>query len=231
MGLKAGRTTGRKTRRTAPVLLVAFAALALLFTACSNGGDGEDTYNASSPASSQASENSACETGTEATSASCEAAGPGTTVAADRCSSSPPTPLEGGAIEGTFGPWCENAIATAYDTALIPAGAETELSIQETDMDTTLVMQVQGFAADTDYMAVLHTDACGASAADAGPEFVRENSGDNVSSGLIADFTTDADGSAEASVTVQWTLPDNGSGKSLLVQTPDGSSAGCVTIP
>ena len=219
----------RKTARRIPLLLIAFVAL-VLFTACTNDRD-QENMSGSPSASTQESIDPACQTGPQATSASCEAAGPGTTVNADRCSSSSPTPLEGGVIEGAFGPWCENAIATAYDTDLIPPGAEIELTIQESDMDTVLTMQLQGFAPNTDYMAVLHTNACGASASDAGPELVRENNGANVPSGLLVDFTTDAGGSAQPTATVPWTLPNNGSGNSLLFQSPDGVSSGCVTIP
>ncbi|UPO77648.1 hypothetical protein [Arthrobacter sp. Helios] len=221
----------RLVRRT-PLLFIAFAAAILFFTACSNDGDDGGMYSSGSPAAStQESVDPACETGPEATSASCQAAGPGTTVEASRCSSASPSALSGGVIEGAFGPWCENAIATAYDTDLIPAGAETELTLQETDLETTLEMQVQGFAADAGYSGVLHNQACGADVSDAGPEYVQEDVSENVPSGLALDFTTDADGSADASVTVPWVLPDNGSGKSIVILSTDNQAAGCVRIP
>ncbi|WP_312180562.1 hypothetical protein [Arthrobacter sp.] len=219
---------GRKTVRKTLLLLTALAALVLTFTACSSGGTEDDASN--SPSASSSPDSSGC-TGAEATSASCEAAGPGTTVAADSCPSTSPTALEGGVIEGAFVPWCENAIATAYDSGLIPAGAETELTIRETDQGTVLEMQVQGFAADTGYSGVLHSAACGASASDAGPEYVQEDLSENVPAGLALDFTTDADGSADASVTAPWVLPDNGSGKSIVIHSADNRTAGCITIP
>ena len=218
-----GRKTVRKT-----LLLLILAVTALLFSACSNAGNGEDM--SSSPSASSSPVPSGC-TGTNATAASCEAAGPGTTVAADRCPSTSPTALDGGVIEGAFGPWCENAIATAYDQILIPAGAATELTIRETDMDTTVQMQVQGFAADTTYRGTLHTGKCGANASDAGSEYVQDDNGGTGSSGLVLDFTTDTEGSAETSVTAPWVLPDNGSGTSILLQSSDGRTAGCVTLP
>ncbi|MBD7996050.1 hypothetical protein H9639_12145 [Arthrobacter sp. Sa2CUA1] len=220
----------RKTARKTPLLLIAFAALALFFTACSGGGS-EEGMSSSPAASTQESVDPACESGPEATSASCQAAGPGTTVAASRCSSSSPSALEGGVIEGAFGPWCENAIASAYDTELIPAGAEAELTIKETDLETTVEMQVQDFAADTTFSGMLHDQACGADASDAGPEYVQEDVSENVPAGLALDFTTDSNGSADASVTVPWTLPDNGSGKSIVIMSPENEAAGCVTIP
>ncbi|MBD8043061.1 hypothetical protein H9638_04465 [Arthrobacter sp. Sa2BUA2] len=219
----------RKTARTAPLLLIAFAAV-FFFTACATGG-GEEDMSSSPAASAEESMDPACKTGPQATSASCQAAGPGTTVEANRCPSTSPSALEGGVIEGAFGPWCENAIATAYDTELIPAGAEAELTLQETDLETTMEMQVQGFAADTAYSGMLHSQACGDDASAAGPEYVQEDISENVPAGLALDFTTDADGSADASVTVPWVLPDNGSGKSILLFSADNQAAGCVTLP
>lgn len=220
---------GRQTLRRILLLLGVLWALALCAVACSSNGNDDDGGTATSDSASPLP--SECKSGPEATSASCQAAGPGTTQEADRCPDSSPSALEGGVIEGTFGPWCENAIATAYDTVLIPPGAEVELTIRETAMDTAVELQVQGFDAGTDFSAVLHSAACGAEAADAGPEYVQENVSENVPSVLTVDFTTDADGSADASETVPWLVPDNGSGKSLVIHSAENQMAGCITIP
>ncbi|MCC3282388.1 MULTISPECIES: hypothetical protein [Arthrobacter] len=227
-----GHAAGRRTLS----VLIALITASLFFTACSNDGNEEDTANnaASSPAS-ETGVSSDCETGPEATSASCQAAGPGRTVSAERCPGSSPTALEGGVIEGAFGPWCENAIATAYATpdtdALIPEGAEVELTIRETDMDTTVDMQVQGFASGASYTGILHEGVCTESPGDIGPEFVNQGSGDNPNSNLVLDFTTEPDGSAEASVSVPFLVPDMASGDSIVLHDANQSVVGCVRIP
>ena len=228
-----GHTPGLTSRKL--FLLTALTAVSLLFTACVNAGNQEDTANNATSSAAASTLSSDCETGTEATSSSCQAAGPGRTVAADRCPDTSPTPLDGGVIEGAFGPWCENAIATSYPTsnteALIPDGAETELTISETDMDTTLDMQVQDFPASTAYSAVLHEGPCAESPGDIGPEYIHEGSGDNPNANVVLDFTTESDGSATATLTVPFVVPDNASGNSLVLHDADMQTVGCVRIP
>ena len=228
-----GRSPGPTSKTL--FLLTALTAVSLFFTACSNAGNQEDTANnATSPAASSTLP-SDCETGPEATSSSCQAAGPGRTVAADRCPDTSPTPLDGGVIEGAFGPWCENAIATSYPTgdteSLIPEGAEMELTISETDMDTTVDMQVQDFPASATYQGILHEGPCAESPGDIGPEYIHEGSGDNPNASVVLDFTTASDGSASATVTVPFVVPDNASGDSLVLQDTDMQIVGCVRIP
>jgi len=231
MGRKPGLTFGRRTL----FLLTALTAVSLFFTACANAGNREDTANNATSSAASSTLSSDCETGPEATSSSCQAAGPGRTVAADRCPDSSPTPLEGGVIEGAFGPWCENAIATSYSTtnteALIPEGAETELTISETDMDTTIDMQVQDFPASTSYTGVLHEGPCAENPGDLGPAYIHQGSGDNPNANVVLDFTTESDGSATATVTVPFVVPDNASGDSLVLQDTEMQIAGCVRIP
>lgn len=231
MGRKPGPVFGRKTL----FLFTALTAASLFFTACANAGNQEDTADNSTSSAASSTLSSDCETGTAATSSSCQAAGPGRTVAADRCPDTSPTPLSGGVIEGAFGPWCENAIATSYptsnDEALIPEGAETELTIDETDMDTTVRLQVQGFPAGAAYTGMLHEGTCAENPGDLGPEYIHEGSGDNPNAGLALAFTTESDGSAAASVTVPFVVPDNASGKSIVLHDPQMQVVGCVRIP
>ncbi|MER1995459.1 MAG: hypothetical protein ABTA24_03040 [Arthrobacter sp.] len=227
-----GHTPGPTSRKL--FLLTALTAVALFFTACANAGNQEDTANnAASSASSSLS--SDCQTGPEATSSSCQAAGPGRTVAADRCPDTSPTPLSGGVIEGAFGPWCENAIAASYPTsnteALIPEGAAAELTVSETDMDTTFDMQVQDFPSGVAYSAVLHEGPCAEEPGDIGPEYVHQGSGDNPNASVALDFTTESDGSASATVTVPFVVPDNASGNSLVLEDSAMQAVGCVRIP
>lgn len=229
-----GRNPGLKSSRRTLFLLTALTALSLFFAACSNAGNQEDTAN-NATSSAAATLGSDCETGPEATSSSCQAAGPGRTVAADRCPDTSPTPLDGGVIEGAFGPWCENAIATSYPgtdaESVIPEGAETELRITETDMDTTLEMQVQGFPATATYTGVLHEGPCAESPGEIGPEYIHEGSGDNPNANVVLDFTTEPGGSATATATVPFVVPDNASGDSIVLQDTGMQIVGCVRIP
>jgi|GEM_PF-2736196 len=230
-----GRKPGLKSSRGTLYMVTALTALSLLFTACANAGNQEDTADNATSSAAASTLSSDCETGPEATSSSCQAAGPGRTVAADRCPDTSPTPLEGGVIEGAFGPWCENAIATSYPAtdaqSLIPEGAETELRITETDMDTTLEMQVQGFPATATYTAVLHEGPCAESPGDIGPEYIHEGSGDNPNANVVLDFTTEPGGSATATATVPFVVPDNASGDSVVLQDTGMQVVGCVRIP
>ncbi|MGW9402443.1 hypothetical protein ACWGQ2_00570 [Arthrobacter sp. NPDC055585] len=226
-----GRSPGLTSKTL--FLLAALTAVSLFFAACSNAGNQEDTAN--NATSSAGTLPSDCESGPEATSSSCQAAGPGRTVAADRCPDTSPTPLDGGVIEGAFGPWCENAIATSYPTedreSLIPEGAETELTISGTDMDTTVEMQVQDFPAGTTYQGMLHEGPCAENPGDLGPAYIHQGSGDNPNANVVLDFTTESDGSATTTVTVPFVVPDNASGDSVVLQDADMQIVGCVRIP
>ncbi|MBF4992992.1 hypothetical protein ITX31_02555 [Arthrobacter gandavensis] len=230
-----GRKPGLRSSRRTLLLLVALSALSLLFTACANAGNQEDTANNATSSAASSSLSSDCESGPEATSSSCQAAGPGRTVSADRCPDTSPTPLSGGVIEGAFGPWCENAIATSYPAVntetLIPEGAEAEMVIGETDMDTTVDLQVQGFASNQAYTVMLHDGVCPENPGDLGPEYVHEGSGDNPSAGVVLDFTTESDGSASATATVPFLVPDQAAGKSFAVHNADMDVVGCLRVP
>ncbi|KPN17839.1 hypothetical protein [Arthrobacter sp. Edens01] len=225
------RTAGRRIL----FLLTALTAFSLFVTACSNAGNEEDTANNATSSAAASTLSSDCQTGPEATSSSCEAAGPGTTVNADRCAAPSPTPLEGGVIEGAFGPWCEGAVATAYPTsdtgALIPEGAETELRITETDMDTTVEMQVQDFAASTAYTGMLHEGPCTENPGELGPQYVHPGSGDNPNATVTLDFTTESDGSADTTVTVPFQVPNQAKGNSIILTDQQMAVVGCVNIP
>lgn len=228
-----GRSPGLTSKTL--FLLTALTAVSLFFTACANAGNQEDTANNATSSAASSSLPSDCESGPEATSSSCQAAGPGRTVAADRCPDTSPTPLSGGVIEGAFGPWCENAIATSYPTedteALIPEGAETELTISETDMDTTVDMQVQDFPASTTYQGMLHEGPCTENPGELGPQYVHPGSGDNPNATVTLDFTTESDGSADTSVTVPFQVPNQARGNSIILTDQQMAVVGCVNIP
>ncbi|WP_104104486.1 hypothetical protein [Arthrobacter sp. 08Y14] len=194
----------RKAHRLFGALLLSLFALA----GCSNAAEDSE-----SPA-----------TATETTLSSESAQGvPGVTESPDRCGSTTPSPIASGIIQGTFGSYCENAIATTYDTSAVPDGADTTVTINETDASTTLEMIARGFAPNTEFSATLHERLCGASPSDAGEEY--DDTRNEDSDDLDLDFTTDENGGSTASVTVPWVLPDDGIGRSLLITLDDDETA------
>ncbi|WP_104055264.1 MULTISPECIES: hypothetical protein [unclassified Arthrobacter] len=210
--------------RKAQLLFGALLLSLLALAGCSNAGeDSESPATATETTlSSESASAAACDSqspGSEAQ-ASCEAQGvPGVTESPDRCGSTTPSPIASGIIQGTFGSYCENAIATTYDTSAVPDGADTTITIDETDAATTLEMIARGFAPNTEFSATLHERLCGASPSDAGEEY--DDTRNEDSDDLDLDFTTDENGGSTASVTVPWVLPDDGLGRSLLITLDD----------
>ena len=222
----------RKAFLLASALLLSLFALA----GCNDNESGGGSYSAdneeatstptASPESSGADTAAACASASPGSAAqeSCEAQGvPGVTEDPDRCGTTTPSPIASGIIQGTFGTYCENAIASTYDTSFVPDGADTTITVNDTDADTTLEMIVRGFAPNTEFTAELHQKLCGADPSDAGEEY--EDTGNADSDDLSLDFTTDGDGGSTASVTVPWVLPDDGIGRSLLITLDDGETA------
>ncbi|WP_342022254.1 hypothetical protein AAE021_10355 [Arthrobacter citreus] len=218
------------------LLLISALTLSLMaLTGCNNdnesGGnsysaDNEESNPTASPESSGGDTAAACASASPGSAAqeSCEAQGvPGVTENPERCGSTTPSPIASGIIQGTFGPWCENAIASSYDSSAVPDGADTTITISETEADTTLEMIARGFAPNTEFSASLRQRLCGASPADAGEEY--EDTRSQESDDLDLDFTTDETGGSTASVTVPWVLPDDGIGRSLLITLDDGETA------
>ena len=223
--------------RKALLLATAFVLSLLALTGCNNDNEsGGGSYSAdneevdrsgtASPESSGRDTSAACASASpgSAEQENCEAQGvPGVTENPDRCGSTTPSPIASGIIQGTFGPWCENAIASSYDSSAVPDEADTTITVSETDADTTLEMIARGFAANTQFTATLHESLCGADPADAGREY--DDTRSEESDDLSLDFTTDEGGNSTASVTVPWVLPDDGIGRSLLITLDDDETA------
>ncbi|MDK1360214.1 hypothetical protein QNO00_08030 [Arthrobacter sp. zg-Y1219] len=217
------------------LLLSALTLSLLALSACNNdnetgGGsyssDNEEATSSPSPGSESPDTAAACDSASPGSAAqeSCEAQGvPGTTQNAERCGATTPSPIASGIIQGTFGPYCDNAIASTYDTTLVPDGADTTVTIDSTDAATTLEMIARGFKGNTEFDATLHERLCGASPADAGEEY--EDPRSEESDDLSLDFTTDGTGNSTASVTVPWVLPDDGIGRSLLITLDDDDAS------
>ena len=204
--------------RKASLALLApgFAVFALLLGGCAGGDDGSTFSGSASPSGT----------------ASDPAGLPVETQTPDRCGQAA-SPGPDGLIEGTFGAYCDGAVASTYDTAAVPDDAEAILTVSETQADTTFNLQAQGFLPDAAYTGRLHQKACGATPADAGEEELDPQ--DAANGGLTMDFTTDPSGNATVSSTVPWTVPDNGDGESILLyRVPAdgglGEAAGCVNL-
>lgn len=214
-------------KRAVPALF--FAALALVFTGCSTAGD-DNTSTPSATVSAPAGASGSCASVSPGSpdEASCQAAGiPGTTENAGRCSPTTPSPIASGLIQGTFGPYCQYAVATTYDQSLVPDGATATVTVSETEADTTVDLLVQGALPNTSYSGRMHRNLCGATPEDAGDEYVNNGGPDGQSGATVLDFSTDSDGNATATTTVPWLISDDATGKSILLQA--GQDAGSET--
>ncbi|MCC3302962.1 hypothetical protein [Arthrobacter sp. zg-Y895] len=216
--------------RKATLLATGCAVFALAFTGCAGNSDGDGANDSEGSPSASSSSPSPCGTNSpNASGENCQAAGvPGRTANPDRCGKFTASPTPGGIIEGTFGPYCDDAVATTYSTALIPDESVAIVTVEESAENTTVQLQAQSFAADTTYSARLHEDDCGADPTDAGAEYQSSQGG------LTLDFTTDTAGNATASTTVPWTLPDDDAESLLILDAGQGGAAGspvgCINL-
>lgn len=219
--------------RLGSVSATVLVLLALLLTGCA-GGSGDN--GSSGTASETPSASNSCDTVSPNSEgeASCQAAGiPGETLGSDRCGTAGASASANGEISGTFGPYCEGAVADTYDTSLIPDGAEAIVTVSETNADTTMQLTAQGFTAESGFSGRVHEKPCGADAAAAGAEVQNPQAGPGSSGeGLVLDFTTDGSGNATVSASVPWALPEDGDGDSLLIHKADddGAAVGCFNL-
>jgi Cu-Zn family superoxide dismutase len=118
------------------------------------------------------------------------------------------------------------ATATTYDESLVPAGANARVSAAEGDDSTTVSLEVSGLQPNRGYGAHAHAQPCGATGADAGPHFQREQdpvvpSVDpafaNPDNEIWLDFTTDAEGNGAAEATVDWAFPEDRRAASVII--------------
>jgi Cu-Zn family superoxide dismutase len=126
--------------------------------------------------------------------------------------------------------------ATTYDEALVPAGANASVSATAGDGGTTVTLEVGGLQPDRAYGAHAHAKPCGPTGADAGPHFQHEQdpvtpSVDpayaNPENEIWLDFTTDAQGAATTTSTVDWAFPqDRRAGSVIIHEMPTKTAAG-----
>ncbi|WP_394617311.1 superoxide dismutase family protein [Lentzea sp. JNUCC 0626] len=101
----------------------------------------------------------------------------------------------------------------SYDARRVPQGAKTSVGTSVANGRTTVGIEVAGLLPNTKYGSHVHTKPCGAKPADSGPHYQNEKdpvtpSTDptyaNAENEIWLDFTTDAQGSATSTATVNW---------------------------
>ncbi|GAB2513147.1 superoxide dismutase family protein [Nocardiopsis aegyptia] len=190
-----------------------------------------------------------------------------TTILATGCSQAE-TPDEGTAtptdqsVQPTTSPsvtasifmeWSEGAGAVTYDETAVPVGATADVQVREEGEQTSVQFTATGLEGDRDFGAHVHTQPCGEEPSDAGPHYQNEAdpaatedepSSDpayaNPENEVWLDFTTDADGNAVTTATVDWTFRE-GEARSLVLHDQHtstehgeagtaGDRLACVTV-
>ncbi len=112
--------------------------------------------------------------------------------------------------------------AFTYDQAAVPAGSTVTVDEEDHDGKTTVTLDVSGLAPDRGFGVHVHTKPCGPQPSDSGPHY--QNVPDpaatpespstdpayaNPQNEVWLDITTDAQGAARASSTVDWEFRDD----------------------
>ncbi|WP_420750478.1 superoxide dismutase family protein [Rhodococcus sp. O3] len=115
------------------------------------------------------------------------------------------------------------ADAFTYDESAVPVGSRVDVETEEEDGRTTVTLSATGLAPNRDFGVHVHTRPCGPQPSDSGPHY--QNTPDpaatpetpstdpayaNPQNEVWLDITTDANGDAQASSTVDWTFRDDG---------------------
>jgi Cu-Zn family superoxide dismutase len=142
----------------------------------------------------------------------------------------PGAPLAEGTVSGTFLPFPQSARAITYDPKVVPPGATAQVSIARTASGTTVRLTAAGLVPRRAYGAHLHTRACTATPADAGPHY--QHSPDpgaaasppsvdpayaNPRNEVWLDFTADGTGAAAVTTSQNWTFDEVEPPRSLIV--------------
>lgn len=111
--------------------------------------------------------------------------------------------------------------AFTYDQAAVPVGSSVKIESEEENGRTTVTLDATGLAPGRDFGVHVHTQPCGPQPSDAGPHYQNnvdpaatpENpSADpayaNPQNEIWLDITTDENGNAHASTTVDWEFRD-----------------------
>ncbi|GIE16141.1 hypothetical protein Afe05nite_79810 [Paractinoplanes ferrugineus] len=162
-----------------------------------------------------------------------------------------PASLPSVEVVGTFAAYRPGSTAITYDPAVVPAGATAKLSITRTGYGTDVAVTLTGLTAGRMYGAHLHVGACAADPEAAGPHYqnhrdpvtpsvnpVYANPGNEV----WLDFTTDAAGSATATVSHGWDFRADAPPHALVLHAEHthtapgeagkaGARVACLTVP
>jgi superoxide dismutase, Cu-Zn family len=154
-----------------------------------------------------------------------------------------------GQASGTFS--APPGLAVTYDQALVPVGASAAVNTTEDSGSTSVTLDVTGLQPNRRYGAHAHTNACGATGADAGPHFQLtpdpvtpsvDPAYANAQNEIWLDLTTDAQGAGRATSTVDWEFPADRRAGSVVIHTMPtstepgkagtaGDRAACITVP
>lgn len=111
--------------------------------------------------------------------------------------------------------------AYTYDEAAVPVGSTVTVESEEEDGRTTVTLNATGLTPTRDFGVHVHTQPCGPQPSDAGPHY--QNNVDpaatpqspstdpayaNPRNEIWLDITTDGDGNAQTSTTVDWAVRD-----------------------
>lgn len=119
--------------------------------------------------------------------------------------------------------------AFTYDEIAVPVGASVDVESDEENGRTTVTFSARGLAPDRDFGVHVHTRPCGPQPSDSGPHY--QNNVDpaataespstdpayaNPQNEVWLDVTTDANGNAESSTSVDWE-PRDGEANSVVL--------------
>lgn len=146
---------------------------------------------------------------------------PATTATEDTTTLPNPAPGMSGDAFGM--PGNTETDAFTYDESAVPVGSKVDVETEEEDGRTTVTLSVTGLAPNRDFGAHVHTRPCGPQPSDSGPHY--QNNVDpaatpespstdpayaNPQNEVWLDITTDANGDARSSSTVDWEFRDDG---------------------
>lgn len=153
-------------------------------------------------------------------------------------------------VSEAFTTWSDGATAVTYDEEAVPEGSTIEVSVVPSESSTDVTLAVTGLVPDREYGAHVHTGACGADPADAGPHYQNDVDPEqpstdpayaNPENEVWLDFRTDDDGNATSDTSVPW-APRPGEANSVVIHAEStqtgpghagmaGDRLACVNVP
>jgi Cu-Zn family superoxide dismutase len=103
---------------------------------------------------------------------------------------------------GAFGPWIDGVVAVTYAPDKVPTGAKVSVQQVSTKSQVSVSLTVSGLLPNRSYGAEMHAKTCSKNAAAAGAITQAVNTSSSHRAKNILDFTTDTDGNASPSTTL-----------------------------